>query len=224
MKVQAIIPAAGLGKRFGAQLPKSLIDFGGKPLIVHSLQIFSRCALVGSIILVVPAAFEREFQAVVKKWKLNKVCRIVTGGATRSASVYRGLCASDDDTQILVVHDAARPLVSGDLITRCIKTCQRYGAVVAAVPVKSTIKRVSLKTATVLETLKRKELWEIQTPQVFKRSLLCEAYQKARRQNVTDCASLIEQIGKKVKVVMGDYKNIKVTTKEDLSIVKILAR
>ena len=222
MKIQVIIPAGGLGKRFGGVLPKSLVLFKKKPLIVHCLKIFQQCKAVDSIVIAVPKKFKRRFEVLVKRWRIYKVKRVVAGGDTRSASVYQGLNATDADTDMVIVHDAARPLVSLELLKRCILSCQKYGAAVAAVPVKPTIKRIHLKSQTVIETLKREELWEIQTPQVFKRSLLREAYLKAKNKNVTDCAALVEQIGKKVKIVMGDYKNIKVTTKEDLKIASVL--
>ena len=223
MKIQAIVPTAGLGKRFRTKIPKALIFLKGKPVIVHTLEVFEKNFLIESLILVVSAHCLNRFERVVKQYKLRKVKKIVAGGPNRCDSVKNGLQAIDRDTGMIVVHDGVRPLLTNSVLDRAIKLCRRWKAVVVAVPVKSTIKSVDKKKLTVQKTLNRSELWEIQTPQVFKRDILCEAYQNIE-DHPTDDAALVERSGYKVKISPGDYKNIKITTPEDLKIAEIFLK
>ena len=218
MKTQAIIPAAGLGTRFKKKFPKSLFKIGGKPLVVHTLKAFEKTPEIDSVILVGHPQYLTQFSNMVLKFSLKKVAHIVAGGKTRTQSVGLGLQATDEDTDIVVIHDAARACVTPQVIGDAIRCCQRYHAAVVGVPVKSTIKRV--RKGAIQETLKRDELWEIQTPQVFKRDILLKAYQhlKTSKRKVTDDASLVEDIGIPVKVCLGDYRNIKMTTPEDIAL------
>ena len=222
MKTQAIIPTAGSGTRLKSKTIKSLIKINGKPLFVFCLEIFEKSA-VESVILVVPKAFLKEFERHVKKYRLKKVKTIVPGGPTRSQSVKNGLAALDFDTKIVMVHDGVRPLVTVAMINRSIQLCQRHKAVIVAVPVKPTIKSVNTKSLTVKKTLPREELWEVQTPQTFDKDLLKKAHAQSQKDS-TDDALLVERLGKKIKVLPGDYQNIKVTTKEDLEILKAFLR
>ncbi len=218
MKVQAIIPTAGIGQRLKADIPKPFVEICGKPLCVHALEVFQKSPIIESVILVGHTENLFEFKNIVKKYDLSKVVKIIAGGATRRASVSNGLKVLDGDTDAVVVHDGARPLVSMQTIQDAVELLKDWEAVVAAVPVKSTIKKVDKKDFLVKETLDRSDLWEIQTPQVFKKDILFQAHEKNKEDTPTDDAMMVEQLGIKVKILSGNYKNIKVTTQEDLTI------
>lgn len=222
MKVQAILPAAGLGTRLKTKQPKPLILLNGKPLFVYALLAMERCPAVASVIVAAHEKHLKALEGIVKKFKLKKVKRIVAGGVARFESVRKALSALDSDTDAVVIHDAARPLVDPRLITRAIQALGKNPAVVVGVPVKPTIKRVDAKTLYVEETIPRETLWEVQTPQVFKKEILLKAHELMLESNPTDDAVLVEKIGVKVKMVMGDYRNIKITTQEDLAIAQML--
>ena len=220
MKTQIIVPTAGSGTRLKSKTPKPLVLLNGRPLFIYCLETFQSSVKIDSIILVVHPRLVDPFKRLVAKFKISKVKRIVAGGKTRCQSVQNGLKALDADTKIVAIHDGARPLISKDIVERAIKLCEKQKAVVVAVAVKPTIKKVDRKTGNIIETLNRSELWEIQTPQVFDKDLLLKAHQKNKDLNATDDSVLVEKLGVKVKVIEGDYKNIKVTTAEDLVIAK----
>ncbi len=218
MKVQAIIPTAGMGQRLKADLPKPFVEVCGKPLCVHALEIFQRSPVVDSVILVGQAEYLSRFGEMVKKYSLNKVKKIVAGGETRCASVFHGLKALDRDTSVIVVHDGARPLVTDHIIREAVELLKDWESVVVAVPVKSTVKRADTKNLIVKETIDRADLWDVQTPQVFKRDVLLKAHAENKDPAPTDDAMMVERLGIKVKILPGDYRNIKVTTQEDLTV------
>ncbi len=220
-KVQAIIPAAGMGTRFKAAKDKPLVLLKGKPLIYFTLLAFERCPQVHSVIVVVKKTSVAEFGRLIKRFAFKKVVRVIPGGQQRHDSVRCGLAQIDADTRWVIVHDGARPLVSPALITTTVLACQRYRAVVAAVPVKSTIKVVDAQRQ-VKATLARDTLWEIQTPQIFDKNILVRAHVHNRHPNPTDDAMMVEALGVKVTVVPSAYSNIKVTTPEDLDMAKVL--
>lgn len=221
MKVQAIIPAAGVGTRLKTKQTKSLILLKGKPLFVYSIEAMEKCPAVANVIVVAGKKYLKVFAGLVKKFKLKKVKRIVAGGRTRCESVRKGLAALDEDTEAVVIHDGARPLIKPGLIVQAIKALEKDPAVVIGVPVKPTIKKVDLDHFYIRETLQRETLWEVQTPQVFKKEILLKAHALMLESNPTDDAVLVEKMGVKVKMVMGDYQNIKITTQEDLAIARI---
>jgi 2-C-methyl-D-erythritol 4-phosphate cytidylyltransferase len=218
MKTQAIIPTAGMGTRFKTDLPKPLVDLCGKPLIVYALETFEKSRAIDSVILVGQKERLPELKGIVEQYGFKKVTQVVAGGKTRRESVSCGLDVLDHDTDIVLVHDGVRPLVSLKVIEGAVALCEKRGAVVVAVPVKPTIKRVNKKDHFVEETLDREELWEIQTPQVFKKDILLKAHQQNKDSNPTDDALMVERLGVRVKIFPGDYKNIKITTMEDLVI------
>ncbi len=224
VKVQAIIPTAGIGTRLKSETPKPFVEVCGKPLCVHTLEVFEKNPTVNSVILVGHAENLFELGDIAKKYHLSKVVKIVAGGETRCASVSNGLAVLDDDTDIVVVHDGARPLVSTQTINDAVALCQDKQAVVVAVPVKSTIKRVNKEELQVEETVDREDLWEIQTPQVFQKNILFQAHAQNKDVAPTDDAMMVEQLGVKVKILPGDYRNIKVTTQEDLTIAEAFCR
>lgn len=206
--------------RFKSKTPKLLIKLNGRPVIGFCLKAFAASPLIDGIIVAVPQDLRRRFSTVIRSLKLPKPVKIVEGGKTRCESVHNGLNALDADTTIVMVHDGARPFVSQKLITESVRALRKYKSVIAAVPVKSTIKKVDSGQSLVEETLERNKLWEVQTPQTFRRDLLEKAHRRAKDKTVTDDACLIEELGEKVHVVLGDYLNIKITTPEDL----VLAR
>lgn len=222
-KVQAIIPAAGVGTRFKSRVAKPLILLNGKPLLFYSLAVFEKSPLVDSVVIAGHPKGLEAIKRVVKKFHFKKVVRVVAGGQTRCGSVANALKAVDQGTQYVVIHDAARPLISDEVLELAIKSCFKEPAVVVAVPVKSTIKKVDPKNLYVQETLVRETLWEIQTPQVFRKEILVKAHRAmacGARCDPTDDAVLVEKIGVKVKIVKGNYRNIKVTTPEDLKVAR----
>ena len=217
MKAQAIIAAGGQGTRLKEKASKPLVKLAGLPIIIHTLKAVSKSSLIDSIILVVAKEIFISTQALVKRAKLAKPVKYVVGGKTRSDSVFNGLMALDKDTDIVVIHDGARPFVTPDLIDQSIRLCKRESAVIVGVPVKATIKKANAKSY-VAQTLNRSELIEVQTPQGFHRNLLVKAHQQKIKEEATDDAMLVEKMKEMVKVVMGHPRNIKVTTAEDLQI------
>lgn len=219
MQTVAIIVAAGQGKRISNRTPKQYIKVGGSPLIYYTLSTFSSSSSVDGIILVASPDKIGYCKGLIKKYNLNKILEIVPGGPTRAGSVYNGLKVMSPDTNLVVVHDGVRPLVSQELIHRVINGAQRYGAAITAALPKSTIKEVNSNW--IDRTLTRSRLAEIQTPQAFRYSTLRDSYKryKGKLRDATDTSFIVERAGYKVRVVNGDYRNIKVTTKEDLEFV-----
>ena len=222
-KVTAIIAAGGLGKRLGLEEVKPFIKIAGKPLLLYSLEVFEKSNLIDAIVLVVAKNFIGKTKRLISKKRYKKLSKVVAGGSTRARSVYNGLAACKN-SDIVLVHDAARPFLKQELVKRCIGLAKQGINCLAAVPVKDTIKRINPLNKSVLDTPERKALWQAQTPQAFSKKVLKRAYEKLgkRAWRFKDEASLAEACGIKVKVVQGDYSNIKITTKEDLEIAKAL--
>jgi len=201
----------------GTEVKKQYLLLDDKPLFIHTLEVMERQKKVTDVILVVPSVDHDFCSELIKKYSIKKVLCIVSGGDTRGASVYNGLQAVPEDSEFVVVHDGARPFLSQKLLEDVLEAAKIEGVAIAGVPVKDTIKQVKLD-GLVQETLERNLLWIIQTPQVFRKEILLECYKKALEDDLqgTDDASIVEAYGYSVKVVMGDYHNIKITTKEDL--------
>jgi len=222
MKTIAIIAAGGQGKRIIAadserKLPKQFLMLKDKPVLAHTVEKFERCELVDEIVVAVPEDYLGYCsQAIVDKYGFRKVRKVICGGEERQDSVYLGLKACPNNTSIVVIHDGVRPLISVDRISESIKICQGKKAVVVAVPVKETIKRV--EQGNIVTTLDRSRLWFTQTPQTFEYKLILDAYGKAEEDNFvgTDDSVLVERLGHEVTILEGDYRNIKITTMEDL--------
>ncbi|WP_303816433.1 2-C-methyl-D-erythritol 4-phosphate cytidylyltransferase [Selenomonas ruminantium] len=217
--VSVIFPAAGQGKRMQAGINKVLLTLGGEPILTRTLKTFSAVEEVGELIVVVAAdevtAVERQLQKVAGL----KPFQVVAGGSERQYSIYNGLQRVADTADVVLVHDAARPLVTVKTIQAVIDSARAKGGAIAAVPAKNTIKVVD-KDGLVESTPPRSTLWEVQTPQGFRKDILLKANEQALQDNFlgTDDASLVERIGVPVAVVKSDYRNIKVTTPEDLLI------
>lgn len=230
MKTAAIVLAAGSGKRMyegvalaqgEVRIKKQYMEIGGYPVLYYAIRAFAEAG-IDEIILVTGAdeiAYCRK--EIVERYGLDKVRAIVAGGAERYDSVERGLQAAKGADYVLI-HDGARPCITKDVIARCIADVQVYGSAVAAVPVKDTIKKAA-EDGFVTETLQRSCLYQIQTPQVFPAEVMACAYRGLRQggngAGVTDDAMLVEQYTKtRIHLTKGDYRNIKVTTPEDLKI------
>ncbi|MCR5176722.1 MAG: 2-C-methyl-D-erythritol 4-phosphate cytidylyltransferase [Anaerovibrio sp.] len=218
--VTVIFPAAGRGKRMQAGMNKVFMPLAGVPILVRTLLRYSGCSEIDRMVVVV-AAEEVDFvKKILDKIHGLKPYKVVAGGSERQYSVLNGIkSVAGDDDEIILVHDAARPFVSHKIIADTVAAVERYGGGIAAVPAKNTIK-VCDENGVVQATPDRASLWEIQTPQGFTRGLLMEANDKATADNFlgTDDASLVERIGHNVHIVRSDYKNIKITTPEDLLI------
>jgi 2-C-methyl-D-erythritol 4-phosphate cytidylyltransferase len=202
----------------GGAVPKQFLLLGNRPLLVHALQVFERTRAVAEVILVVPRDEQsRTLTQVVERYGIKKVLKVVVGGATRQESVRQGLEATDDTTDIVVVHDAVRPFVTEELITRSVEVAREKGAAVVAVPVRDTLKEAG-PDGLILRTVDRSDFWLAQTPQTFQRPVLFQAYQTAGhdRFHATDDAALVEHIGHPVGIVPGRWDNIKITTPDDL--------
>lgn len=217
-KVGAVIVAAGKSRRMG-EVDKLFALLGDKPLLARATQAFQKCRSVDQIVVVVSGEKEELCRRLVTGEEWSKVSDICLGGRRRQDSVAAGLKRLKN-CQWVVIHDGARPLVTVDLIERGLEAARETGAAVAAVPVTDTIKLAG-DDRIVRETPLRQNLWAVQTPQVFHINIITEAYQKAN-DDVTDDASLVERLGYQVKLYMGSYDNIKVTTPDDLALAKVL--
>lgn len=219
----ALIPASGPGKRLNSRTRKAFVPLLGRPLITHTLEQFERCPIVHDIVLVVSEQDVSLARTITDRFNFSKVRSIVQGGCERQDSVRNGLRAISSQTEIVVIHDGARPLVTQDIIESCFNAARETGAAIAAVPVIDTIKR-SCDDQVVECTLDRTRLWNVQTPQAFKRDVIEHAYQQAYAEGFfgTDDASLVERIGLPVKLVRGSYENIKVTTPTDLVVAEAI--
>ena len=222
MSVTALIPAAGSGSRMGAALNKQYLSLGGRPILAHTLSLFEQHPLVTDIIVVSPAP-EHDYcrGEVIEKFGFTKVRKVVEGGEERQDSVRLGLAAcADRNGEVVLVHDGVRPFFPADLIAPLLETAVRVGGCVVAVPVKDTIKEVA--EGKIVATPLRGRLWQAQTPQAFPLEVLREAHARALQDGFrgTDDASLVERLGLPVAVLQGSYRNIKITTPEDM----VLAR
>jgi len=221
----ALIPAAGMGKRMGASINKQYLLLDGMPIVARTISLFEHSPLIDSIYLVVPAE-EIPYcrKNVVEACGFKKIAAIVPGGRERQNSVLNGLNAmrervSEDD--VVLIHDGVRPLISERLLQESISIARAHDGALVAVPVKDTIK--SVRDGIVSNTPPRESLWQAQTPQTFRFAKIFQAHLSAEADGFsgTDDASLIERSGGKVHIVRGDYRNIKITTPEDLVLAEV---
>ncbi len=217
MKIEVIIPAAGKGKRLKSSISKPFINIGSRPLISYVLKTFSKLPEINSIIIACDKNAIKKIQNITKKYKLKKIKKIVVGGASRAQSVKNALRHIDEDTDYVVVHDAARPCVKNMIIKKAIKRAIQRKASCVCVPSIDTVKLA--KDNRIIKTIDRKNVWFAQTPQVFKKNIILKAYSQNFK-NATDSSSLVEKMGQKVSIVKGDCSNIKVTTLSDLAVVQ----
>jgi len=216
MKVAAIIPAAGQGVRMGSDVPKQFLALNGRPILSHTLDVFHRCDAVDEVVLVLP---QDEIEAARHQLldDAPKVKQVVAGGRQRQDSVRNGFQALSAGTDIVVVHDGVRPFVTPEMIGASVTAARECGAVITAVPL--TIKKVN-KEDFVERTVDRDGLWRVQTPQTFQYAVLKDAFARAAADNYygTDEGSLIEHLGRPLKVITGSELNIKITRAGDLAL------
>lgn len=209
----------------GGLRPKQFLLLGDMPLLAKTLAVFQSASLVDEIVLITPPGDEDICRhEIVNRYAFSKVARIVPGGASRQESVANGLREVSPQASLVLIHDAARPFVTGDLIRRVLETAASSGAAIAAVPVADTLKRRSSESPGAV-TVERDGVWAAQTPQAFHRSLLVQAFEQAAADGFTgtDDASLVERLGHPVILVHGDPHNIKITTAADLEFAENLA-
>lgn len=220
----AIVVAAGQGRRFGGK--KQFERLKNKPVLVRSIEKLEKIKPIKEIILVLPRSEIKSGFALIKKHRLKKVKKIVPGGKERSDSVRAGLEAIKEkkDSDLILIHDAVRPLVSEKSIYSLIRAARRWGGAILGIPVKDTLKEVANNF--VVHTLHREKIRAIQTPQAFRYDWLEQAYRWAKKYNfrATDDAQLVEKIGKKVRLVEGKETNIKITTPLDLKYAEMILR
>jgi len=221
--VSAILLAAGKGLRLNSSLSKPLIKINRRPIVFYSLSVLDKHPEIDEIVVVVNSGNQAPIAKLIKQCSFKKTKAVVLGGKRRQDSVYNGLKAIDQSSKLVLIHDSARPFIKRELVSSLIRQAKKNGAAILAVKLKATIKS-SKADNTVAQTLARDKLWEVQTPQVFKKDLLLRAYKKYSQDNVTDDASLVEKLGKKVKIVKGSYGNIKITTSEDLLFAGLIAK
>ena len=223
-KTAAIIVAAGEGHRMGTSIAKQYLPIFSVPIIVHTLNFFENCAQIDEIILVVKKdEVEKNRQEIVQQYGFKKIKSVVGGGHEQQNSVFNGLKALLPGGQLVVVHDGVRPLLTETELDKVLEAGKLFGAATLATPVKETIKEVD-REGLVVKTLNRDNLWSIQTPQVFHWDILWPAMQKAMvcGFSANDEAGIVEWDGNKVKIVQGNYDNIKITTPDDLERARLI--
>lgn len=221
--ISAILLAAGKGLRLKSPVSKPLVKINRRPILFYSLRTLNKHPEIDEIVLVVNSGNQGPIAELIKKYSFKKIKAVVLGGKRRQDSVYNGLKVIDQGSKLVLIHDSARPFIRLKLISAVIRQAKKSGAAILAVKPKATIKSCKADN-TVAQTLARDKLWEVQTPQVFKKDFLLKAYKKYSQGDVTDDASLVEKLGKRVKIVKGSYGNIKITTSEDLLFAGLIAK
>ncbi|MTT32793.1 2-C-methyl-D-erythritol 4-phosphate cytidylyltransferase [Terrilactibacillus sp. BCM23-1] len=219
MAYNVLVLAAGKGQRMGKEKNKVLLEIKQTPVVIHTCQVFENDEACKGIYLVANKREIDEIQDLLTEFHITKVKQVVEGGRERQESVFFGLQAMKEESNhdpLVLIHDGARPFIKQKEITKVALSAEKMGAAILAVKVKDTIKKVSHHQ--VQETIDRSSLWAVQTPQAFRLSTIYNAHVEGEKRGfvVTDDASLLEQLGKPVAVVEGDYQNIKLTTPEDL--------
>lgn len=214
----AIVPAAGLGRRFGDGTKKPFITLRGRPLVVWTLQALAAVPEISEIIPVIKDEDMDLAVSVLEQHGVPKVRRIAPGGKERQDSIFHGLKLIKGFTGAVVVHDGVRPLIEPGTVQEALRQLTDCDGVVVGVPVKDTIKE--LDNGLVVRTLRRDILWQAQTPQIFRYGTLLSAYERACGENfyATDDAALVERYGGRVRMVAGSYTNLKITTPEDVQV------
>ena len=223
----ALIVAGGSGTRMGGDTPKQFHLINEKPLLVYTIEAFNKHPEIDSIVVVTSKEYIQTVKDWLLKYDLKKLFKVVEGGKSRQDSVYNGLKVIDeffDEDDIVLIHDAARPLVSASIISENISACHHYDAVTTAIPTSDTILKVN-EYHTIEDIPNRDELYQCQTPQTFRLGVILSAHEMARNgeiDNVTDDTKLVMAVNKDVFIVRGDKYNFKVTTPEDMLMLKAL--
>jgi 2-C-methyl-D-erythritol 4-phosphate cytidylyltransferase len=220
MFICAIVVAAGKSERLRSKVSKPLVRLGSRQILYYSLKTLSECPDVRQVIVVANRSNRGSIGRLIKLWRMPKIAGVVDGGERRQDSVANGLNALAPQCSHVLIHDSARPFIDRASLKRLISAVSKTGAAILGVPVKSTIKEARAYGAgsipVVGQTLDRGLLWEIQTPQAFRKDILLKAYNSFGMIDVTDDSALVEKLGIPVFLVMGSYANIKITTPEDL--------
>lgn len=218
MEYIVVLPAAGSGKRMKAGHNKLFLTLRDKPILIHTLEVFEQDSNCAGIWLAVKPQERGTIQEMLSKFGITKVKGLPAGGDERQHSVYACIKAAANESELILVHDAARPFIEPSVIAELVKTAKETGAAIAGVKAKDTMKRVL--NGVIEETVDREQLWMIQTPQAFQTSILVEAQEQAERDGFlgTDESMLVERLGMSVHVVESTYDNVKMTTQEDLVI------
>ena len=219
-KIVAILLAGGGSTRMNG-VDKIVVPLHGRPLLEYSLERLAESESIDSIVIVTGHSNAKAVQDIAMQTPTDKITTVCTGGMRRQDSVRAGLEHVRDATHILI-HDGARPLIDAPLIARAVQAMSDHDAAIAAVPVKDTIKMAG-DDMSVIETVPRNRLWAVQTPQIFEADLLCSAHRTIDA-DVTDDASMVEMLGHEVKLFMGSYENLKVTTPEDIVLAEAILR
>ncbi len=224
-RIVAILPAAGLGTRMGAEQPKQFLELDGVPLVVFTLRRLAACAQISGFIVATRAEDVEALARRATAEKFTQPVRVVRGGGTRQESVARGLAGIPADTEIVLVHDAVRPLVTREQVERVISEARARGGAILGIPAIDTVKEVKRASlpedvARITATIPRERIVLAQTPQAFHAALLKEAFARAEQDGVTasDEAGLVERLGREVFVVQGSERNIKITRPADMQL------
>jgi 2-C-methyl-D-erythritol 4-phosphate cytidylyltransferase len=224
MKTFAVIPAGGKGSRIGFSVPKQYLKFNSKELIVYTLEVFQKNRLIDEIIIAAEKPYFPLLKKIKEKYKLTKIKKIVDGGKKRQDSVYNALSAINaDKDDLIVVHDAARPLLTASVLNNAISIAEKKGNALVCLKAKDTMIKVR---GTVDSYLDRREIYNVQTPQIFKFKDLKKAFEKAYKEKFysTDESMLVKKLGKKIHIAEGSVLNFKITTKSDIQIFKQLIK
>lgn len=216
-KISALIVAGGVGSRMGADIPKQFLEILGKPVIAYTIEAFEKSDCIDEIVIVTLEEYIVYLKDIADSFGFSKVKKIVAGGSTRQESVYKGLM--EITGEYVLIHDGARPLVSQEVIENCVCTVTTNSACAVGVKVNDTLK-IADDNKFITATPDREHIYSIQTPQCFKTEEIINAHESALKSGFsgTDDAVLYERLGKKVKIVEGDYSNIKITSPIDISI------
>jgi len=222
VNTSAIIVAAGSGVRLGKSEPKAFVKIGGRTMLSYSLRVVASITAIKELVIAVPDGFESATRAEVTAASVRIPVKITRGGAERQDSVRIALALTSSESDLIVIHDAARPIATAKMFEACLEAASRAGGAIAAIPLADTLKRVV--DSAITETIARAGLWQAQTPQAFRRDLLVAAHRRAVDERVvaTDDADLVERIGTRVEVVEGSTANIKITTPSDLAIAEAI--
>jgi 2-C-methyl-D-erythritol 4-phosphate cytidylyltransferase len=226
-QIVAILPAAGLGTRMGYETPKQFMELDGVPLVILTLRRIASCPLINQIIVATRGDEVERLEARIRQEKLTQNVRVVRGGDSRQGSVSQALKQIPEDTDLVVVHDAVRPFVTVEQITRVIEEARRCKAAILGIPAMDTVKAVKRASlpedvALITATVPRERVVLAQTPQVFETQLLKRAFASAEQDgvNASDEAGLVERFGHDVRVVLGSERNIKITKPSDMELAR----
>ena len=218
MKCTAIIPSGGVGSRFKSPIPKQYVKVLGKELIAYTLEVFQKCKLVDDIIIPANESYFELLNQIKEEYSLSKITKVVKGGLERQDSVYNGLISNNfEDEDIVIIHDAARPLLSLEILEKAINSAIKYDSIIVAIGARDTLFE---KHSNNFNYLDRSNIYYAQTPQIFKYRVLKDSFSKAIDSNFkgTDESMLVQNANYQIKVVAGEYQNFKITTESDMLI------